>query len=111
MTTVSNLPTDECKTCGQTYGWHQESKPIHPFNNGQAGATAFLGARRDRDNPRRGSASPQAAETPPTVVWPNDPVLRVALITKGILTADDLRNAENMLRASMGLDNGKGEET
>jgi hypothetical protein len=104
---MSNLSTvnedDECRTCQQTYGWHLENNPVHPFNTGQAGATAFLNAGRDRDTRNRGNASPRDAEGPPTVVWPTDPVLRVALIAAGVITADDLRNAEDMLKASMGL--------
>lgn len=93
---------DVCRTCGQTYGWHEENKPIHPFNDGQAGAAAFLGARRDRDT-KRGEKSPQrGAEPPPRVVWPTDPVLRVALIRAGVITPEDLRSAEEELRTAMG---------
>ena len=99
---------DECRTCGWTYQWHLENKPVHPFNNDEAGATAFLGPRRDRDTGDRGSRAPRDAENPPTVVWPTDPVLRVALIAAGVISADDLRKAEDMLKASMGL-TGKGD--
>lgn len=93
-----------CRTCGQTFGWHEQNKPIHPFNNGQAGAKAFLGPRRERDPRTDPKTSPNGSDTPPRVVWPTDPVLRVALITAGVITSDDLRNAEEMLRSSMGLD-------
>ncbi|MET0416535.1 MAG: hypothetical protein ABW022_11000 [Actinoplanes sp.] len=101
---MSEMTTGECKTCGQTFTWHQENKPVHPFNNGEAGATAFLNAGRDRDTRKRGNGSPRPAEDAPKVVWPTDPVLRIALIVSGVITADDLRKAEDMLKASMGLD-------
>lgn len=93
---------EKCATCGHSAQWHKDNKPMHPFNEGQAGATAFLkqrGARTPRTDP---NDAQRGAEGPPTVVWPNDPVLRVALLNKGILTADDLRAAEEQLRAVMG---------
>jgi hypothetical protein len=105
--TVSTIAEDDvCCTCGQTYGWHLEHKPIHPYNTGEAGAKALLGARRVRDPQSAGSTSQRGPQAPPTVVWPTDPVLRVALINAGVITADDLRKAEDMLKASMGLEGG-----
>lgn len=93
---------ETCATCGNTLAWHNENSPIHPFNTGQAGAQAFLGPRRDRDHQSRPKTSQDGAQTPPTVVWPTDPVLRVALMNAGVITADNLRDAENQLRAAMG---------
>lgn len=92
----------ECGTCGNSFAWHRENNPIHPFNDGSAGAQAFLGPRRDRDHQRGPKTSQDGAQTLPTVVWPTDPVLRVALMNAGVITADDLRNAEQQLRAAMG---------
>lgn len=97
---------EECRTCGQTYDWHREHKPVHPFNTGQAGIKALLGARRDRDPQRDGSGAQRGSQAASRVVWPTDPVLRVALIRKGVITTDDLREAEDMLKASMGLEGG-----
>jgi hypothetical protein len=94
---------ERCGTCGHTRQWHKDNKPMHPFNDGQAGAKAFLGSRRDRDPQSRGNGAQRGSEDPPRVVWPTDPVLRVALIQTGVLTSDDLRKAEDTLRASMGL--------
>lgn len=102
MNETGRVAGGTCRTCSQTWDWHQENRPIHPFNDGQAGATAFLGPRRDRTNQPADSGAQRDAETAPTVVWPSDPVLRVALINKGVLTADDLRAAEENLRAAMG---------
>lgn len=91
--------TDECKTCGNTFGWHADHNSVHPFNDGQAGATAFLGPRRNRDDKRDGKTPQRGAETASPVAWPFDPVLRQALIDKGVLTPDDLRAAEDKIRA------------
>jgi hypothetical protein len=104
-------PTDKCETCGNSWGWHQEEKPVHPFNNGDAGATAFLGKRGDRTHQRDRNEPQQPSQDPPRVVWPTDPVLRIALINKGVLTADDLRAAEEGLRAAMGDVLSKGAES
>jgi hypothetical protein len=91
-----------CRTCGQTFQWHKENNPVHPFNDGQAGATAFLGKRGDRTHQWAGKASQATAEGPSQVVWPTDPVLRIALMNAGVITADHLRAAEEQLRAAMG---------
>jgi hypothetical protein len=72
---------------------------MHPFNDGQAGAAAFLGVKkRDRGNPTSdGGKTPQrGSQVSP---WPFDPVLRQALINKGVLTPDDLRQAEEQIHA------------
>lgn len=84
---------DICKTCGNTGAWHVANRPVHPFNNGEAGATAFL-KRRTRE-----SSDPQKDEQPPRMpMMTGDPVLRQALINKGVLTPEDLRAAEEMIR-------------
>lgn len=86
-------PTDKCRTCGNSWGWHQEEKPIHPFNNGEAGATAFLKRRARESNDR------QKDDQPPRMpMMTGDPVLRQALINKGVLTPEDFRAAEEMIR-------------
>lgn len=95
-------PSDICQTCGKSRAWHEANNPIHPFNSGQAGATAFLGKRRDRDPQTGRKTAQQGAETPPRVVWPNDPVLRVALINAGVISPEQLAAAENQLRAALG---------
>lgn len=94
---------EKCTTCGKTQQWHKDNKPIHPFNDGSAGAKAFLTSRRDRDTRSGHPGAQRSSQDPPRVVWPTDPVLRVALMNAGVITADDLRNAEDMLKASMGL--------
>lgn len=93
---------DNCHTCGRSQQWHKENNPIHPFNDGAAGATGFLGKRGDRTHQRAGNASQQGSQDPPRVVWPTDPVLRIALMNAGVITADHLRVAEEQLRTAMG---------
>jgi len=89
---------DHCKTCGKTYGWHEEHPETkHPFNAGQDGATDFLKRRQDRD--RKGAQ--RGAEGPQIVSPGNDPVLRIALINRGVLTPADLVVAEEQLRAAL----------
>lgn len=88
-------PDTEC-ACGQTFAWHQANQPRHPFS--PKGVAAILGDRRDRGD-RNGVKTAQrgaerAATTVPHAAWPFDPVLRQALIDKGVLTPDDLRDAE-----------------
>jgi len=84
---------DTCHTCGKTYTWHLENDSIHPFNSGQAGATAFLTQRG-----RRGDNRPQRGLARPSQAYPFDPVLRQALIDKGVLTVEDLQVAEEKIR-------------
>jgi hypothetical protein len=83
---------DNCVTCNQPHPWSDGTVPKHPFNDGTAQSTAWLGPRRDRDQ----KTSQRGPERPS---WPIDPVLRQALIDKGVLTPQDLRDAEEKIRA------------
>lgn len=93
---------DKCRTCGNSRFWHETHQPMHPFNDGQAGAQAFLGAKkRDRrDTPDQDAKSPQRGAQ--TAEWPFDPVLRQALMDAGLITPDMLRAAEDKIRAVTG---------
>jgi hypothetical protein len=103
MTTLETINEDDiCHTCGKTYQWHIDFQPAHLFNTGTSGMKAALGARRDRDPQSRRITSQQPSQGPSRVVWPTDPVLRVALINAGVITADDLHKAEELLKTSMG---------
>lgn len=90
---------DVCATCGQTWGWHRVHNPVHPFNTGEAGAKAILAGRKDREAKRGGH---MAQGGPQGVQWPMDPVLRQALIDKGVLTPEDLVNARAKIEAITG---------
>lgn len=87
---------DRCETCQRTREWHEENNPLHPYNDGSAGARAFLGASRRERTADATKSRQRGSEAPP---WPFDPVLRQALINKGVLTPEDLRDAEDQIRA------------
>lgn len=87
---------DKCTTCEQTRLWHENNDTQHQFNDGSVPFKTTFGARTRRDDQKtaqRGSESPSVAS------WPFDPVLRQALIDKGVLTPEDLRAAEDKIRA------------
>jgi hypothetical protein len=104
--TVSTIADDEeCQTCNKTYAWHLENNPMHPFNSGQTGATAFLGDRRARGDRSDGKTPQRGVQGAPRAAMPIDPVLRQALVDKGVLTPQDLRDAEEKIHAITGLFN------
>lgn len=82
---------DRCHTCQHTRLWHDNNKPIHPFNNGETGATAFLKRKDQRGAPEVTQIAQRG--------MPFDPVLRQTLINKGVISVDDLRAAEEQIRA------------
>lgn len=72
----------------------------HPFNDGSLPFEATFGRGRTRpgdSSSLRGDEGPQRPD--PLAGMPFDPVLRQALIDKGVLTPEDLRNAEATIRA------------
>lgn len=78
-----------CNTSGhpdKTEVWHPFR---HPVNTG--------GKWNAKDTKEQPEPETRPAE------WPFDPVLRQALIDKGVLTPDDLMNAENKIRAVTSL--------
>lgn len=93
-----------CQTCNKP---HDENwQPRHPFNDGSLPFSATFGKRRadgsrgpvpDAQGGSEGAVGP--VTQPLAAPWPFDPVLRQALIDKGVLTPDDLRNAEATIRA------------
>jgi hypothetical protein len=76
------MTTTKCQTCGNTWEWHEKNSPRHPFNDGSMGASVTF-KKKHQQNP---SVVPSS--------MPFDPVLRQALINKGVLTVEDLRDAE-----------------
>lgn len=92
----SQLP---CETCGNTMAWHEEAQPRHAFNDGSTPFSATFGRRADRRTGQPGSTPQRGSETAAAgIPWPHDPVLRQALIDKGVLTPDDLTAAEAKIR-------------
>lgn len=92
MRVVVSSETITCRTCGnsgdsgQVEAWHPFRHPLNVF--GVAG-------------PLNAKPEPEGI-TPEAMPWPLDPVLRQALIDKGILTPDDLRAAEEKIRSITG---------
>lgn len=79
--------TDQCQTCHKTHPWPDGTTPRHPFNDGTL-----------RGIEVRGIPDPEPVGEAATQAWPFDPVLRQALIDKGVLTVQDLRDAEDKIR-------------
>lgn len=85
---------EKCTTCNQTLQWHRDNADVvrHAFNDGSLPLSATFGHRR-----ADGSRAPDAQRGSPSP-WPFDPVLRQALIDKGVLTIEDLQQAEIKIR-------------
>jgi hypothetical protein len=89
--------SDECEVCGKPHPWPDGTTPKHPFN-GVSDSKAWLGNRNRADAGKSASRGSDGAVRVATDGWPFDPVLRQALIDKGVLTPDDLRAAETKIQ-------------
>lgn len=91
----------KCETCGHT-GSASATAAWHPFRHplkllGESPANVFSKKpQQDETLPETGTPVVQSS-------MPFDPVLRQALIDKGILTPEDLREAEVKIRAVTGI--------
>lgn len=85
-------PTDVCGLCGNTRQWHDENKPVHQFDGdaGELTAGSDLGAEQQASPPSTPQVRPAGAGV--------DPVLRAILISKGLVTPDELHAAEEEVR-------------
>jgi len=103
---ISKMTDDivTCITCGNS-GPSSDVKTWHPFRH-------HLKTENDEDvpnvfkKPGPSSSGHNGAEASVSVVqssMPFDPVLRQALIAKGILTPSDLREAEEAISAITGM--------
>lgn len=84
--------TDVCRTCKNTRAWHSANHPRHPFKPEHTGSTPTLDG-------------PNVAVT--TLHVPHDPILRLALINKNVITPDDLADAEKTFKYLNGGDDGR----
>lgn len=96
MSTMDSFDNDVCRSCGNTRAWHEAHHPRHPF---VMDGPALL---RAPDN-----VIPQTSH----VDLPFDPILRMALINNGILTAEQLSQAEKDFRAINGGGGNGGERS
>ena len=91
MTTTSEAEfssaEDRCTTCGNDREWHEKNNPRHDFNDGTVSWKKTFKGTRGMERP---------VNTPPA--FPFDPVLRQALIDKGVLTVEDIQEAEAKIR-------------
>lgn len=76
-----------CSLCGQTRSWHQENGPRHHFTLSD-GSTPL----------KMSDEVPQMKR----VDLPFDPILRMALVNAGVITTDQLRQAERDYHAING---------
>jgi hypothetical protein len=82
---------EECAVCLQTWAWHKAAQPAHKFARAGEGLET-----RSSDLPTEAEARPQAP--PAEIHIAGDPVLRLALVKKGLLTEMQLDEAEMWLR-------------
>ena len=96
MSNALNMLGLICKTCGRDRQWHEDNATRHPYNDGSIPPSETFGKRlADGTRVPATPADVQAVEAR----WPFDPVLRQALINKGVITPEDLTNAEAQIRA------------
>lgn len=95
MTTKSN---GNCETCGNPFEGHEVFK--HPYNDGSLPPSATFGKRRADGSRGPAPVAQSGSETGPevtTIRAPFDPVLRLALINRGVITPQDLTDAEKQI--------------
>lgn len=85
---MTNPSVDPCTMCGKTLGNHQGMR--HPYS--PEGVEWGMSVQVN-DKPTELPAGMRAISSP------FDPILRQALIDKGVITPDDLLNAEAKIKA------------
>jgi hypothetical protein len=90
-------PNAICKTCANPWLWHQNNETRHAFNDGTMPTSETFGKKL----PDGGGRTPPTGAAPVVeeARWPFDPVLRQALIDRGVITPEDLTTAEATIRA------------
>lgn len=100
MTDVHNPELDICSTCGNTRTWHRSNGPRHAFT-----PPGSIAALRDVSDDQEAPTAESGARTRiQHTRTPFDPVLRLALIENGVITIQQLADAERKLSfVSQGL--------
>jgi hypothetical protein len=80
-----------CTVCKQTESWHREHRPAHAFQ--------AVGSRLE-------AAVYDESPTPQPMRAPFDPILRMLLIDKGLITVEELEEAERKLKAASAMGQG-----
>lgn len=92
-----------CELCGNDEAWHAENKPEHPYE--PEGTTRGRNAadpmetRRSRERATSTGVGPAAYRQRP---FPTDPALRMLLVEKGVISAEDLDRTDRFLLSLMG---------
>lgn len=89
-------PPGPCRMCDRSYQWHQDNFVRHPYT--PSGSHNEL---RDTTRDKKPSQTQSASVVHTSV--PFDPVLRLVLIEKGIISPQDLSEAEKKLGVVMRL--------
>jgi hypothetical protein len=97
LSTMRQDPNAKCTTCSNTWLWHQNNgdEIRHAFNDGTMAASETFGKKLPTGERTKPGQPPVVEEAR----WPFDPVLRQALIDKGVITPEDLTRAEATIRA------------
>lgn len=101
--TPSTASIPVCATCSRPQNDHPYR---HPFNNGELSGIASLGVMTNANGDQVDAPTEDDVEVV-EMAWPFDPVLRQALVDKGIITADDLRDAERKIKDMSAIFNGR----
>lgn len=84
-----------CKMCGRDEDWHNVHRARHPFIPKDSDAVMPLKPKKNQPDKADTKKKKVVLETRE---WPSDPILRIALVKKGILTQADIIAAEAELR-------------
>lgn len=94
MNLTAELPEEVCRFCGKPKG-------NHPYKHAFVGLND-IGSLRSRDNERSdpSSSMPTSDQGRVRNAMTGDPVLRLILIRKGIISVADLNEVEQQLEAA-----------
>lgn len=90
---------DTCVVCGQSLEWHQANNPQHAYVvPGTSGGLSQLGpSNRERRAQMFRSNDPKS-HVKVVRGLPDDPALRIVLLRRGVITQDELIEAEREIR-------------